>query len=83
MNRFDRITMVIMSIALLVVAATNSYINWRQNEMVNDLYDRLYILEAQVSTNDARCTNRFNSVIRTQAETISVLETVMKGNGNG
>lgn len=83
MNRFDRVALLVMSIAVLVVACANSFINWRQNEMIHDLYEKLYILDAEISTNSAKCTNRYNSLLNNQVDTLEALQKAIKGGSNG
>lgn len=82
-NRFEKYVLVAMSIALLVVASANAFINYRQNEMVNDLYDRFYLLDAQVSTNEGRCISNFNALVKTQLETLDALKSLVEEDRNG
>lgn len=66
MKNFEKTALIMMSIALLVVASTNAYINCVQNKLIKDMARDVEILYAQVSTNNDRC-------LRGQTDVVDIL----------
>lgn len=58
MDKFYKYAMVAMSIVLLVVAATNAFINSWQNERIMKLTNTLETVYAELDKAEDVCTNR-------------------------
>lgn len=58
MDKFYKYAMVAMSLVLLVVSATNAFVNTWQNEKIMKLKDTLETVYAELDKAEDVCTNR-------------------------